>query len=115
MYQLSYAETVEESSRDCRDRERRALDRSISLLEEAEGAEGGSAAAMEALRFARRLWKVLIEDLADSENDLPDVLRGDLISIGIWILREAEALEAGRSNCFRGLIEISAMIRDGLK
>ncbi len=113
---MSYAEAVEESSRDCRDRERRALDRSIALLEEAEGAgrrfaggHGGAAIS------SRRLWKALIEDLADSENDLPDVLRGDLISIGIWILREAEALEAGRSNCFRGLIEISAMIRDGLK
>jgi flagellar protein FlaF len=115
MYQLSYAETVEESSRECRDRERRALDRSIALLEKAEGAGGGSAAAMEALRFARRLWKALIEDLADSENDLPDVLRGDLISIGIWILREADALEAARSNGFRSLIEVSAMIRDGLK
>ncbi len=115
MYQLSYAETVEESSRECRDRERRALDRSIALLEEAERAGFGSAAATEALHFARQLWRAFIEDLADSENDLPDVVRGDLISIGIWILREADTVEAGRSNSFRGLIEVSAMIRDGLK
>ncbi len=115
MYQLSYAETVEESSRECRDRERRALERSIDLLREAEGRGLGSAAATEALHFARRLWRALIEDLADAENDLPDVVRADLISIGIWILREADAVEAGRSNGFRSLIEVSAMIRDGLK
>ena len=115
MYQLSYTEAVEESSLECRDRERRALDRSISLLEAAEGAGRGSPAAMEALSFLRRLWKALIEDLADSENDLPDVLRGDLISVGIWMLRETDAVEDGRSDGFRNLIEITAMIRDGLK
>ena len=65
--------------------------------------------------FLRQLWKALIEDLADSENDLPDVLRGDLISIGIWMLRETDAVEDGRSDVFRNLIEVSAMIRDGLK
>jgi flagellar protein FlaF len=43
------------------------------------------------------------------------VLRGDLISIGIWMLREADAVEDGGSDVFRNLIEISAMIRDGLK
>ena len=55
---------------------------------------------MEALSFLRRLWRALIEDLVDLENDLPDVLRGDLISIGIWILREADAVENGRSHGF---------------
>ncbi len=115
MYQLSYAETVEESARECRERERRALERSIALLAEAERNGTGSPAAIEALAFVRRLWRTLIEDLAGSENDLPDALRGDLISIGIWILRETDAIEKGRSNGFRSLVEISGMIRDGLK
>lgn len=115
MYQLSYGEAVEEFSLECRDRERRALDRSISLLEAAEGAGRGSLALVEALSYLRRLWRALIEDLVDAENDLPDVLRGDLISIGIWILRETDAVENGRSHGFRNLIEVSAMIRDGLK
>ena len=115
MYQLTYAEAVEQSSRECRERERRALDRSIALLEEAERGGRASPAGIEALGFVRRLWRALTEDLADGENDLPDVLRGDLISVGISILRETDAIEAGRSNSFRGLIEVSAMIRDGLK
>lgn len=115
MYQQSYAEAIDESAQECRQRERRALERSIALLEEAEETGSGSSVAREALGFARRLWKALIEDLADPENDLPDGLRGDLISVGIWILRETDSIEQGRSSGFRSVIEISAMIRDGLQ
>lgn len=115
MYQTSYAEALETSAGDCRERERRALDHSIALLQDAQAGGRGSPAASDALRFVCRLWKALMEDLIDPENDLPEVLRGDLISVGIWILREAEALETGRSPSFRALIDVSAMIRDGLK
>lgn len=115
MYQMSYAEAIEESAPECRDRDRRALEHCVSLLEQAEGEELGSPAVAEALRFARRLWKALIEDLLGPDNDLPDVLRGDLVSVGIWILREADAIEAGRLSGIRGLIEITGLIRDGLK
>lgn len=114
MYQISYAEALEESSRECRDRERRALDHSIALLEKAEQAGAASPASAEALRFVCHLWRALIEDLIGPENDLPDVLRGDLVSVGIWMLREAGEIEAGRSVRFQSLIEISALIRDGL-
>lgn len=115
MYQLSYAESIEESARECRDRERRALDRAIALLEEAEGTGAGSVIAREALQFLCNLWKALIEDLISPENDLPDVLRGDLVSVGIWVLREADAVQAGKSDGFHSLIEVCAMIRNGLR
>ena len=115
MYQIRYAENVVDSPRECRDRERRALDQAIARLEQAEIAGLGSAAADEAVHFVCTLWKALIEDLICPENDLPDILRGDLVSVGIWILREADAIQQGRSNGFGGLIEICSMIRDGLR
>lgn len=115
MYQRSYAESFSDSLRECRDRERLALERAIALLEQAESAGPQTREAANALDFAAKLWNAFIQDLADPENDLPDVLRADLISVGLWIIKEAALIRSGESMNFRGLIEICAMIRDGLK
>ncbi len=115
MYQFSYAEVLDETPRGARERERQAIERSIELLEAADKAGVRSREAIEALLFVRRLWGVLIEDLADTENDLPQALRADLISIGLWIMREAEQIRLEKSSNFKGIIEVSATIRDGLK
>ena len=63
----------------------------------------------------RRLWAYLIEDLAKPENDLPKPLRADLISVGLWIMREAEQVRLGKSSNFKGLIEVSQLIAEGLR
>jgi|SRR3954463_12551092 flagellar protein FlaF len=115
MYQFSYAEVLDETPRGARERERQAIERSIELLEAADKAGVRSREAIEALLFVRRLWGVLIEDLADTENDLPQALRADLISIGLWVMREAEQIRLEKSANFKGIIEVSATIRDGLK
>ena len=115
MYQFSYAEGLDETPQGARERERQALDRSIELLEAADKVGVRSREAIEALLFVRRLWSVLIEDLADPENDLPQALRADLISIGLWIMREAEQIRLEKSSNFRGIVEVSTVIRDGLR
>jgi flagellar protein FlaF len=115
MYQFSYAEVLEESPAVARQHERRAIEHSIALLEKADKAGTDSFEAIEALSFLRRLWTILIEDLAKSENELPETLRADLISIGIWIMRESDQIRLSKSANFRGLIEVSSIICDGLK
>jgi len=115
MYQFSYAEVLDETPRGARERERLAIVHSIDLLEAAETKGVRSREAIEAVLFVRRLWSVLIEDLAEPENDLPKALRADLISIGLWIMREAEQIRLEKSTNFRGIIDVSAAIRDGLK
>ena len=62
-----------------------------------------------------RVWATLLEDLSSEENALPRELRANLISIGLWLLREAEEVRQGRSDNFEGLIEISQIIRDGIQ
>ena len=94
MYQFSYAEVLDETPKGARERERQAIDRSIELLQRGRGAGVRSREAIEAVLFVRRLWGYLIEDLAKPENDLPQKLRADLISIGLWIMREAEQIQA---------------------
>jgi flagellar protein FlaF len=115
MYQFSYAEVLDETPKGARERERQALDRSIELLREAEKNGASSREAIEAVLYVRRLWGYLIEDLARPENDLPKPLRADLISIGLWIMREAEQIRLEKSESFKGLIDVSTSIRDGLK
>ncbi len=112
MYQFSYAEVVEESPKDSRGRERDALERAIELLE---GAENGGGDALAALSYVRKLWTILIEDLVNPENDLPQILKKDLIAVGLWVTRESDLIGTGRSSNYAGLIEVCGIIRDGLR
>ena len=63
----------------------------------------------------RRLWGYLIEDLAKAGERSAAELRADLISIGLWIMREAEQIRLETSGNFKGIIEVSTAIRDGLQ
>ena len=115
MYQLSYAEHFNDNPKDCRGRERLALEHALTLLEKAARMGAQSREEVEALDFVSRLWNLFIQDLVDPENDLPDVLRADLISVGLWVIKEAALIRSGESRNIRGLAEICAIIRDGLK
>lgn len=115
MYHFSYGEIVDDASSSSRERERMALDRSIELLRSADEQGPHSKAALEALLYVRRLWSLLLEDLARPGNDLPEKLRADLISIGFWIMKEADLVRDRSARNLKGLIDISSIIRDGLK
>ncbi|OQM77052.1 flagellar biosynthesis regulator FlaF [Manganibacter manganicus] len=115
MYQYSYADIQTDSAADAKDRERQLLTRSIDLLTTAATSGANSLQAVEALHFTNRVWSVLIEDLGSPDNALPKELRANLISIGLWLLREIEDIRQGRTDNFDGLIEVSQIIRDGIQ
>lgn len=114
MYQFTYAEVVEDSPQEMRAREHDAIGRGVILLEAAQAAGPKSKEATDALTYMRHLWTIFIDDLGSQGNDLPEDLRAQLISIGIWIMKEVERLRTGASDSFADLIEINAIIRDGL-
>ncbi len=114
MYQFTYAEVVEDSPQEMRAREHDAIGRAVTLLEAAQAAGPKSKEAHDALTYLRRLWSIFIDDLGSQNNDLPEDLRAQLISIGIWIMKEIERLRTGAIESFADLIEINAIIRDGL-
>jgi flagellar protein FlaF len=114
MYQFSYAEMVEDTAQDCRARERRAFDRAIALLQTAKEKGNGSRESIEALLFLRRLWTTLMNDLVNPDNGLPQALRASLLSIGVWIMKEADLIRLKQSDNFDGLIEMNSILRDGL-
>ena len=115
MYQFSYAEITEDGVVDSEDRERQVLDRSIALLASAGRQKGYSREAIEAVYYTRRLWIRFIEDLRAPDNQLDESLRANLISIAIWILSETEKIRKRESSNFQGIIDITTIIRDGLK
>jgi len=115
MYQFSYADIQTDSVADAKDRERQLLSRSIDMLVAARAVGTDSHEAVEAIHFLNRVWSTLVEDLGSPENALPKELRANLISIGLWLLREAEDVRQGRSDNFDGLIEVSQIIRDGIQ
>lgn len=115
MYKFYYNEVLDESPKEAREQERGALERSIALLQVAEKHGAQSREAVEAIYFVRKLWGIFIEDLAKAENGLPPKLRADLVSVGLWVMREAEEIRLGRSSNFAGLIEVSRTIAEGLR
>ena len=84
------------------------------LLKLAKERGARSRESVEALLFLRRLWNALIEDLSHPENGLPQALRASLISVGLWILKEADLVRLAKSENFDGLIEMNTILRDGL-
>jgi flagellar protein FlaF len=115
MYQFSYSEIQTDSVADAKDRERQVLSRSIDLLTEARDKGLASRETIDAIQFMNRVWTTFLEDLGNPDNELPKELRANLISIGLWLLREAEEVRQGRSQNFDGLIEVSQIIRDGMQ
>jgi flagellar protein FlaF len=115
MIMLRYAEIEEDSPADARERERELFDQSIELLTKALQEGPSSFVRIEAIHFTIRLWTMLLEDLASNDNALPKELRASLISIGIWILREADAIRKGDSDNIDGLLDITKIIRGGVE
>ncbi|MFS8180993.1 flagellar biosynthesis regulator FlaF [Pseudovibrio denitrificans] len=114
MYQMSYAETLEDSSDDRRGQERELFSLVIAQLQAASEHGVLSSEASQALTSVHRLWSILIDDLGRPENGLPAELRADLISIGIWCIKQADLIREGKSDDFQSLIEINGLVRDGL-
>ena len=115
MYQFSYAEIMADDIAGSRDREKQVLDRAVELLRSAMLKGRESRDAVEALYYTRRVWTAFIEDLRNPENQLPANIRADLISIGIWVLKETDRIRLRQSENFKGVADIITIIRDGLK
>lgn len=114
MYEATYVSMLEDNADRIRQNERHAFDTAITKLKLAQKAGRGTRESVEALLFVNRLWTILLEDLADQGNGLPDSLKASLISIGIWMLRRAEDIRQGRLDDFSAMIEVSETIRKGL-
>ena len=114
MQHALYSEMARDNPSEARRREKQAFDHAIDLMATAERSGSSSQDARDAIFFLEEFWSILMDDLAQEESDLPERLRASLISIGIFVLKETGRIRAGVQRSFSGLIEINAIIRDGL-
>jgi flagellar biosynthesis activator protein FlaF len=114
MSKALYAETIAADPRHRRHEEQVALRRLVGMLDAAEAQGPGSRQAIDAIAAVSSVWSALLEDLVRPENDLPVELRAQIISIGIFLLKEVEAIRSGQSRNFLALREITENIAAGL-
>ena len=110
----SYEETIEDSGPEARAREQQALDHGVDLLKRLQSGDLQSTEESEALLYIRRLWAFFVQDLASPKNGLPEKLRADLISIGLWIIKEADRIRQENATDVDELLAINIVIRDAL-
>ncbi|MGL4405084.1 MAG: flagellar biosynthesis regulator FlaF [Notoacmeibacter sp.] len=114
MFHSVYKNIVETGAVSTRRREREALERSVELLKLARESGFRSHRGAEAIYTTNRVWSFLIEDLSLSDNELPDAVRANLISIGIHVLKRLSDLRAGETGAADDIIEITEIIQGGL-
>jgi flagellar biosynthesis activator protein FlaF len=68
---------------------------------------------LRALDDNRRLWHALEEDLARPQNQLPDPLKAQIISVAIWVERHSKLAEQGEATT-EALIQVNESIMKGL-
>ncbi len=115
MYQRCYAEVLEDDQNAARRAEFMALDKAVTMLMRADEDKDAPFTGIGALHYTRELWTTFANELVSPDNALPERLRANLISIAIWILKEADAIRLGRSTNFAGIADICGIVRDGLR
>lgn len=110
----SYDAEIEDSGREARSREQRALNHGIVLLQKMQAGELTLAEQTDAFLYIRDLWAFFVQDLSNPRNGLPEQLRAQLISIGLWIVKEAERNREAQLSDVDDLVAVNVAIRDSL-
>ena len=96
-----------------RDLEYRAFGQVTAALVRVKEEKSPLAVVAEAINANRRLWNVLAADCAVPENGLPLPLRGQIISLAMWVARySSEVLRDGAD--VEPLIDINRTMMEGL-
>jgi flagellar protein FlaF len=97
-----------------RDIELRVFEKVTAALESASAPNAHFTQKIQAAHDNRVLWQTLAADLAGEDNALPVDLRARLLSLAIWVAREAErVIHEGAG--MQDMIEINRSIMLGLR
>ncbi len=67
----------------------------------------------EALSINRRLWSILAADCSLPENQLPLTLRGQIMSLALWVARHSSEILRGGAE-IEPLIDVNRTMMEGL-
>lgn len=96
-----------------RDLEYRAFGQVTAALVRVKEEQAAPGVIAEAVDANRRLWNVLSADCSVPENQLPLALRGQIISLALWVARySSDVLRNGAD--LEPLIDINRTMMEGL-
>jgi flagellar protein FlaF len=112
---MSYAAYAgaQNASENARDLEIRTISHITRQLVDANTRDAEPQSRIRALNGNVRLWSLLIEDLSDPGNALPDALKGSYISLGIFA-RRASLGALTETSDLSTLIKINTDVLDAL-
>lgn len=110
----SIYKSVQTNKDDPRDLEYRLLAQVTGALLNARDNIDNAKQRVDAAKWNRDVWAALRQDLVSDNNQLPKELRASLISISLWIEKEALRVMEG-SGDIDALIDVNRNIMAGLK
>jgi flagellar protein FlaF len=84
-----------------------------ALMDAAQAPAEDVAKRIDALDWNRRLWSTLAADCAQPENELPQDVRAQIISLSMWVGRHTSAV-VRREEAFDALIDLNRTMMQGL-
>jgi len=100
-----------------REREAALLMKSAAQLQHIqENWQGNRQALSHALQYNRKLWTVFVSSVTEAENPLPEAIKNNIASLGVFIFRHTVAVHARPEPEKLGvLIDINRDIAAGLR
>ena len=110
----AYAQT-QISSMPPREVEAMAFTKAASILEEAKGSLDDYDSYAAALKFNQLLWTIIQADVVDKENQLPNQLKANILSLSIFVDKQTvKALANTDGRYLDSLININKILAEGL-
>ena len=110
----AYAQT-QKSSMSSREIEAMAFTKAALKLEDAKKSLDDYDAYASALKFNQLLWTIIQADIVDQENQLPDQLKANILSLSIFVDRQTiKALADTNEKHLDVLININKNLAEGL-
>ena len=110
----AYAQT-QKSSMSSREIEAMAFTKAALKLEDTKKSLGDYDAYASALKFNQLLWTIIQADIVDQENQLPDQLKANILSLSIFVDRQTiKALADTSEKHLDVLININKHLAEGL-
>jgi flagellar protein FlaF len=106
--------SVQTNKDDPRDLEYRLLAQVTGALIQVRDNNLGAKERVAAAKWNRDIWSALRQDLMNENNQLPKELRASLVSISLWIEKEALRVMEG-SGDINAMIDVNRNIMAGLK
>lgn len=115
MVNNAYLDMLEDDQQDALSRETEIFSEAQSLIKHCMTDPADKIARVKAIHFNQRMWNVLIDDLADNENQHAAEFKAQLISVGIFVLKHLQEMRNSPDIGFGIIPDINTAIQNGLE